>query len=545
MKACLLVVGVLASSVLGSLADNTTVENSSVIDLTVDFSREYQTIEHFGASDAWSINPTIKQWLQRDDHASIDRLADLLFSTSEGIGLSAWRFNIGAGSAEQGVESQIPDPLRRAELLISAPGSRVDPTKQAGQVHFLKEAHERGVSDFVAFVNSPPVWATKNGLAHPGGPESRPEVGSTNLKPEAVNSFSAFMVEVLAYLRGAEVGVPVNYISPVNEPTWEWEGRTQEANRYNMDDLKTVYLSLHKALEQSGLDQSVKIDGAEVVEYAAALSDEAKVRFDGSAYTGGMNNSGEGLYRNYIDELLGDPTMSAALGSHLSMHGYFSDAWENRMGKLRDMTWENLQAVSPGATVWMSEFCILGGTGDVRSFGGSGFDVDDMDYALHVGKVIHRDLTRLNASAWHWWLALTPYDYKDGLLKIDKSLDSDSLQTSKVMWTLGNYSRFVRPGYHRVALPGVDDLDGVMASAYKSGDEGQIVIVAINVSDNSQSVKLAVNNLPDGRGLGPYTVHITNADRALQESGSAETSYIIPARSTVTLVAPIIESNTP
>jgi O-glycosyl hydrolase len=514
---------------------------SAEVSLNVDFENEHQQIDHFGASDAWSINPAINKWAEGPESERIEEVADLLFSTSKGIGLSAWRFNIGAGSAEQGADSQISDLYRRAELLIAAPGAAIDTTKQTGQIRFLKEAFERGVSNFVAFSNSPPVWATKNGLAHPGDSSSRSTIGSTNLKPDAVGKFTQFLVDVVEYLRSEEVGVPVNYISPANEPTWEWEGQSQEANRYNMEDLKTVYLSLYDALESAGLSGSVQIDGAETVEYAAALKDDYKVAFDGAVYSDSMNNKGYGLYKNYINELLGDPEIKAVLGNHLSMHGYFSDAWLNRMGHLRNLTWQNLQEVSPGAKIWMSEVCILGGAGDVRSFDGHGFGAEDMDYALHVGKMIHRDLTHLNASAWHWWLALTPYDYKDGLLKVNSSLDGDSLQDSKAMWTLGNFSRFIRPGYRRIDLPGVDDLKGLMASAYKSQDEKTLVVVAINASEAAQEVSLAVDNLPANKVLGKFKIYVTNAENELQNLGMAKGSYAIPARSTVTLVAPLIE----
>ena len=51
-------------------------------------------------------------------HRAVTPLADALFSIDNGIGLSAWRFNVGAGSAEQGDDSRITDPFRRAELLI-------------------------------------------------------------------------------------------------------------------------------------------------------------------------------------------------------------------------------------------------------------------------------------------------------------------------------------------------------------------------------------------------------------------------------------------
>ncbi len=506
-----------------------------------DYNDDRQTIDHFGASDAWSINPTINKWNVENNQDDIERLADYLFSTENGIGLSAWRFNIGAGSAEQGSASNIPDSRRRAELLFSSANASVDKSKQAGQIRFLQEAHERGVNEFVAFSNSPPTWATKNGLAHPGNGSG---IDSTNLNPSQTQNFGKFLAKVVQYLRGPDVGVPVNHLSPINEPTWAWQGQSQEGNRYNIDDMKSVYRATYDALQELGLSSAVKLDAAEVVEYTAALSDAKKIEFDGSVYSGGMNNRGLGKYKNYIDEFLGDNEFREMLGNKISMHGYFSDAWSDRMGRLRDLTWENVNEVSPGAKVWMSEMTILGGTGNVRSFGGSGWDVNDMEYALHVGKIIHRDLTRLNASAWHWWLGLTPYNYKDGLLKINSSLDASSLQTSKVLWTVGQFSRFLRPGYKRVHLPNVDNLNGLMASAYRAPDNSKLVVVILNGSNSAESIELNIESLPDNKALSSFAAHITNSDHNISRVSDAEvgSEYQIPANSTVTLVANLTDS---
>ena len=115
------------------LTPPTTVAATTV---TVDYDQTYQTIDGFGASDAWSINPAVSKWLRRGEEAQVEALADQLFSVEHGIGLSAWRFNIGAGSAEQGENSAIPDTYRRAELLIPAPGAPVDTQKQSGQIRF-------------------------------------------------------------------------------------------------------------------------------------------------------------------------------------------------------------------------------------------------------------------------------------------------------------------------------------------------------------------------------------------------------------------------
>jgi O-glycosyl hydrolase len=75
--------------------------------ISIKFNRNHQTIDSFGASDAWTIDPLINNWLAQGQDDNIEALANTLFSTDSGIGLSGWRFNIGAGSAEQGSSSQI------------------------------------------------------------------------------------------------------------------------------------------------------------------------------------------------------------------------------------------------------------------------------------------------------------------------------------------------------------------------------------------------------------------------------------------------------
>ena len=85
------------------------------IDFTIQTSKPRQTIHHFGASDAWSMQ-FIGLW---ENEAEQQKIADWLFSTKNdvqgkplGIGLSVWRFNLGAGSEEQGKESQIQPGTR-------------------------------------------------------------------------------------------------------------------------------------------------------------------------------------------------------------------------------------------------------------------------------------------------------------------------------------------------------------------------------------------------------------------------------------------------
>ena len=105
-----------------------------------------QTIDNFGASDAWSMR-FLGKWSEEQQKQA----ADWLFSCEmdeqgkpKGIGLSLWRFNLGAGSVEQGDSSQINYGTRTECFL--APDGSYDWNKQQGQRNFLRLAKERGVN---------------------------------------------------------------------------------------------------------------------------------------------------------------------------------------------------------------------------------------------------------------------------------------------------------------------------------------------------------------------------------------------------------------
>lgn len=158
----------------------------------IEVDKPLQTMEHFGASDAWSMH-ILGLWPQEKQN----QIADWLFSTEndangkpKGIGLSLWRFNVGAGSTEQGEASQIGSSWMRTECFLQADGT-YDWNKQQGQRNFLKLAKERGVTKFLAFLNSPPVYYTQNGLATNTG-----RGGTANLKPECYEKYARFLADV-------------------------------------------------------------------------------------------------------------------------------------------------------------------------------------------------------------------------------------------------------------------------------------------------------------------------------------------------------------
>lgn len=500
--------------------------------IVVDSSVTYQTIENFGASDAWTMDPIGKHWSEENKQ----RIADLLFSREEGIGLTAWRFNIGAGSAvtDRGI---IPDPWRRAEVFKASEDADYDWSKQSGQQWFLRAAKERGVDTLIAFVNSPPSWMTKNGHAQPDS-----SVGSTNLKDGYEGKFAEFLVDVLQHF--ADEGLEFQYISPINEPTWDWNGAWQEGNRYNNDDIRRVVLELHRQLQASGL--AAQISAPDGVEITALLDDDYFTKFTRQArYTGGANNLGLGKYREYIELLLGDPEMKEAVGNKVASHSYWSDysrPGDDRLGELRELLAANLRKYDPDARYWVTEYCILGDLGPGRDL--------TIDSGLHVARTIHFDLTAAEATAWQWWLAMSKYDYKDGLLYTDYQNvgDEQNILTSKILWVLGNYSKFIRPGAMRIDLSGLDDevrYDGLLGSAYIHEEEKTVTVVFVNDSTEEQLVRVSLTGIGGSEGTDAGAVqamqkHVTSAEHDLEHVEDVQVrsdgsfDAVIPARSVVT-----------
>lgn len=487
--------------------------------LTIRLDDRQQTVHGFGASDAWSTQFVGKNWpLEK-----CDKIADLLFSSEmdadgnpQGIGLTIWRFNIGAGSNRQGDDSGIGDPWRRAESFLTA-DSTYDWSMQQGQQWFVKAAHERGVDTFIGFVNSPPVLLTKNGKAFGNGNNE------ANISPSFYDDFADYLTEIAQYFE--EKGTPFTYISPVNEPQWDWsEGNGQEGSPYQNEEIAGVVTALDRKIREYGLDVQIEIP------------ETARLDFLYAGDSQGRNQQTEFFFGSESNI-----KQQPGLAQKMAAHSYFTTYPVEEMIEQRQQVWENIRQTNPGLEYWMTEFCILGDVGDGME--GNGRDLG-IDPALYAARVMHYDLTIANASSWQWWLGVSPYDYKDGLVYIDNDFYDGEVYDSKLLWGIGNYSRFIKPGSVRVEVDRSDRLtpietaDGVMTSAYFHEDDQTLTLVAINYGYESREIEVKVGGIQNEQ-ISSFIPYVTSEDANLerQKSINPGESYAIPARSIVTFIA--------
>ncbi|QIA06288.1 glycoside hydrolase family 30 protein [Draconibacterium halophilum] len=487
----------------GCQLKNNTDDNIKMSDVRINTKVEFQTIHNFGASDAWSCQH-VGNWPDEQKN----KIADLLFSLQEkedglpaGIGLSCWRFNIGGGSADQEGDTKISDPWREAECFLQKDGT-YDWNKQKGQRWFLHAAKNRGIEYFIGFVNSPPVWLTKNKRANSD------EGNSTNLKAGNFDQYSKFLIDVTQNIQKNE-GVLFNYLSPVNEPQWGWENG-QEGSPWTNSEISRICQIIGNDLKKAGLSTKIEISEAGQLNHLYAKANDVERGFQIKEFFSPESE-------NYVGNL---PNMAHKIAGH----SYFTTTNDSVLKAVRSKVRREIEKVDPQLEFWMSEFCVLG---DNNGFTGNGRDLG-METALFVANVIHSDLTIANASAWHWWLAVSPYDFKDGLVYIDKNETGGNIYESKLLWALGNYSRFIRPGAKRVSVKSAKNLN-LKISAYKNTDN-QVVVVCINRGEEAASIQFDL--------AGEAKIYETSEEQNLSLMGkhNLNKAVLLSGRSITTLV---------
>ena len=482
-----------------------------------------QTIRHFGASDAWSMQ-TIGLWPDSTEQAKI---ADWLFSLDtnaegqpRGIGLSLWRFNLGAGSAEQGRESQISRSTRTECFL--QPDGTYDWTRQTGQRHFLQLAKERGVPYFLAFLNSPPVYFTQNGLATNTGRD-----GTLNLRPDCYDRFAQFMATALRGLEEHD-GIHFNYLYPVNEPDghWNWQGPKQEGSPATNREIARLARSTNDALRQQQLKTQLLVNESSDLRCLLGI-----YKTDWQRGNTIRTFFSKDSTQTYLGDLPRVPRI--ILG-----HSYWTNTPVPYMKRIRQQLRDTCRHY--GIRFWQSELCIM--SNDEEIGGGGGYDFS-MKTALYVARVIHHDLCYADAESWSWWRACGG-DYKDGLIRVyDRQSGRPSspsgrpgevlARDSRLLWALGNYSRFVRPGAVRYEVDGPEDPYGLMVSAYRNTD-GRWVVVALNYADTQADFDFSVNDDQPHRWQLYRTSDVDG--ETLKPINTVEGSTTLPSKSITTLV---------
>lgn len=489
-------------------------------DVVIDAAQQYQAIHHFGSSDAWTMDFVGKYWSSDVKAKASKQLFSQQFDANgnpEGIGLSGWRFNVGAGSADQGEDSKI-DMAKRTECFMNPDGTW-DWTRQAGQRYFMEKAKEYGCEHFIFFSNSAPIFMTKNGYAHADGS------GQCNLATDKMPDFADFLTTTAAHF--IKEGYNVSLISPVNEPQYDWGGG-QEGSPWENIDISNLARALDESLKGHNVPSKILL--TEAGQYD---------RMWGGS--GRSSNQISKLFNSKVpDTYIGD---LESVSPYICGHSYWTYTSNYSLKDARMKVRDAADAV--GRTMMQTEFSFLEvpqqGTGFPSSNAGY------MDYAIYMAKVIHSDLVYGNMAAWNFWTTMAQEQYSQAnrffLMRMRPKggdygsiLEGGTIDDNKNLWVLGNYSLFLRPGYKRLNLTGGDEMNHVLASAWLAPDSSKLVVVYINTASVRRYSSIKLQGLDkDVADMKKYVTY-SASNLGLSTTATTMESVLLPARSVSTVV---------
>lgn len=431
--------------------------------IQVNREKKFQTFKGFGVSGAWWAQE-VGGWEHIDDESNMsvrDRISELLYSKTEGIGLRIYRYNIGAGSKYSN-KGNIKNMLRKTESFEVSAG-KYDFNRDRNAVYMMKQAVKCGAEEVVFFVNSPIERFTKNGKAHC----SKSKLFQDNLSEKNYFPFASYCLDVTEHF--IKEGIPVKYISPINEPFWVWTGG-QEGCHYSPKSAGNVLRVFAGEMNKRPALNDVKLSGLE----------SGDVRWFNKSYT--KNLLKYEVVRKRIDSI--------------DLHSYFLNPvplpFFSRTAYLkRYRKWLNKHY--PDIDVKISEWCHMKQGRD-----------KSINSALTMAKIMYEDISILNVTSWQHWIAVSEVDYCDGLIYIN--LGNKTFEMTKRYYATGNFSKYIPYGAERVEAFS-DDKDLKLLAFVK--DDKTILII---INDTRSEKIIAFQN-----SFNSALMAITNEEYNLKE----------------------------
>jgi glucuronoarabinoxylan endo-1,4-beta-xylanase len=170
----------------------------------------------------------------------------------------------------------------------------------------------------------------------------------------------------------------------------------------------------------------------------------------------------------YAYDTLKDPAAAAGVNI-IGTHGYDFAVREFPLAK------------STGKAIWQTE------VSNLKTVDGT---IED---GLKYAKLIHDHMTITGINAWcYWWFVSSKQSGGQALIGISPDRTYD---VYKRLYTIGNFSRFVRPGFVRLDTV-ANPAPNVFVTAYKDKVSGKFAIVAINKGDSDQIVNFKLDDFP-------------------------------------------------
>ena len=359
-----------------------------------------QEITGWGTSACW--------WAQEMGKCeSAEEVTKLLFS-EEGLGLNIYRYNIGGGSKDDPTGRLDKNSSRAAESFLVWSEEKqdwvYDWSKDAEAQKILEMSLSYGCIDTVVmFANSPHYSMCVSGNALGGL-----EANQSNLKKECYQDYVDYFLDITQHF--IDMGVPVKYISPINEPQWSWGGGWvgQEGCHYEIDEAVEVIRLFALEIKERGMNVKISaLESGQVGPHAIEC----------------------------LEKLYADEDIRSVLGTY-AYHSY----WTDGDILLKDSFGKYIQKKYPTVELEMSEWCELP----------NAHKYDDIEAGLIMARTIGEDIINTGVNSWSSWVAVNEGGADaDSMIAVDWD-NYDNYRISKRYYAMGHYTKFVPVGSYAV-----------------------------------------------------------------------------------------------
>ncbi|KAF4634818.1 hypothetical protein G7Y89_g3287 [Cudoniella acicularis] len=435
-------------------AQNQTIEYVGKI--TINTSQKFQTVDGFGVSQAFQRANQIQHLSTKNQ----TRVLDLLFSDTTGAGLTILRNGIGSSN------SSIRDYMNT--ILPVSPGSPSSTPNytwdgvDSGQVWLSQQVmNNYGVKIFYADAWSAPAFMKDNNEDTDGGLLCG-VTGSSNSSCAGQDWRQAYADYLVQYLRYyEEAGVHITHVSWLNEPELTEPYASMVSDGKQAADFLKVFTP---TLRKSGLDVKILCCDAAGWEYQRQMVTD-------------------------IQKAGAEPLMDI-----IASHGYSSPPTTPFASKLPTWQTEWADLSDPWTTAW-----------DAEESDGEGFT-----WAVKI----QDSFVQSNCTAFIYWIGAEISPGNSMLIR----LGNDTVEPSKKLWAMAQFSRFVKPGAVRVGSTSTNST--LHVSAFQNADGG-LAIQVINTHENDTDVQLVVQG---ATSLGSGRSWLTDNTNDLTDQGGFQVS---------------------
>lgn len=171
-------------------------------------------------------------------------------------------------------------------------------------------------------------------------------------------------------------------------------------------------------------------------------------------------------------------------------------------------------AEEKGKEVWMTEH-----------LSGEGSQANDWSWCLPVAKEIN-DVMQAGMSAYVWWYIVRFY----GPISDGERNSGAKGSATKKGYVMSQFSRFIRPGYHRVDSKSWPTTGNVSITAYKDSSSSRVVLVAVNTGSSPLEVAFRIEN----GAVNSFSTYTTSAAKNVVQDEDVD---VIDDRCTLNLEA--------